>query len=164
MREALEANDWAQLDDLPMSDFGDFEDAEASPSSTGKKDDKDLDPESLDFGFDRADFEGLRKAIWTSGQLQDDGEAASTAKEDERMMGGVRATVARSGEDTEKTSGADTDEAKDKGTSGPVDDEIVKVERMMRKLQAVRDAGDGMGEEQRRRMAARAVEEVMREL
>lgn len=34
----------------------------------------------------------------------------------------------------------------------------------MRKLQAVREAGDGMPEEQRRRMAARAVGEVMKDL
>lgn len=44
------------------------------------------------------------------------------------------------------------------------DDDIVKVENMMRKLQAVREAGEGMGEAQRRRLAARAVEEVMKEL
>jgi hypothetical protein len=35
---------------------------------------------------------------------------------------------------------------------------------MMRKLQATREAGEGLTPEQRRRMAARAVEEVMREL
>ena len=30
--------------------------------------DPDLDPESLDFGFDKADFEGLKRAIWSAGQ------------------------------------------------------------------------------------------------
>jgi hypothetical protein len=34
---------------------------------------------------------------------------------------------------------------------------------MMRKLQAAREAGQAMGEAQRRRMAARAVEEVMKD-
>lgn len=44
------------------------------------------------------------------------------------------------------------------------DDDIAKVESMMRRLQAVREAGEGMDEAQRRRMAARAVQEVMKEL
>ena len=44
------------------------------------------------------------------------------------------------------------------------DGDVAKVERMMRKLQAVREAGEGMPEEQRRRMAAMAVKEVMKEL
>lgn len=43
-------------------------------------------------------------------------------------------------------------------------EDVEKVEKMMRKLQAVREAGEGMGYEQRRRMAARAVEDVMKEL
>lgn len=44
------------------------------------------------------------------------------------------------------------------------DDDVVKVDKMMKKLQAVRDAGEGLPDAQRRRMAARAVEEVMKEL
>lgn len=44
------------------------------------------------------------------------------------------------------------------------DEEVVKVEKMMRKLQAVKEAGEGLPDAQRRRMAARAVEEVMKEL
>lgn len=46
----------------------------------------------------------------------------------------------------------------------PDDEEVAKMERMMMKLQAVREAGEGMPEEQRKRMAARAVGEVMKEL
>lgn len=44
------------------------------------------------------------------------------------------------------------------------DDDIKKVEQMMRKLQAVRDMSAGLPEEQRKRVAARAVGEVMRDL
>ncbi len=44
------------------------------------------------------------------------------------------------------------------------DDDVAKVEKMMRKLQAAREAGQTMGEAQRRRMAAKAVEEVMKEI
>lgn len=51
------------------------------------------------------------------------------------------------------------------GGEGELDEEEVeKLERMMRKLQAVRDATAGMPEEQRKRMAKKAVGEVMREL
>jgi hypothetical protein len=44
------------------------------------------------------------------------------------------------------------------------DDQVVKVEKMMRKLQTVREAGQGLPEAQRKRMAARAVREVMDDL
>lgn len=44
------------------------------------------------------------------------------------------------------------------------DDDVKKVEQMMRKLQAVRDMSAGLPEEQRKRVAARAVGEVMRDL
>lgn len=44
------------------------------------------------------------------------------------------------------------------------DQDVAKVEAMMRKLQAAREAGESMSETQRRKMAAKAVEEVMREL
>ena len=170
VREALEANDWAQLtgpDDL--SDFGDFEEASGRTAEGDGKDDggggKELDPESLDFGFDRADFEGLRKAIWSAGQMDDqqgDGDDGAAAEEEgARMAGGPRG-VASSKDDEDKGPGAAKDDREDK--SGLDDEDVAKVERMMRKLQAAREAGEGMGQEQRRRMAAQAVEEVMKEL
>lgn len=52
----------------------------------------------------------------------------------------------------------------EQGKSELDDEDVEKVERMMRRLQAVREAGEGLGYEQRRRMAARAVGEVMKEL
>lgn len=44
------------------------------------------------------------------------------------------------------------------------EEDVQKLERMMRKLQAVRDASAGLPEEQRKRMAKQAVGEVMKEL
>lgn len=155
MKEALEANDWAQLD-ASDPDFGDFEDA-----SDKADDDKEFDPENLDFGFDRADFEGLRKAIWSAGQIDDEGDDVAAAEE-KRMASGLGG-MASSKSDTDKDPLTVPEEGgADK--SGLQDEDVAKVERMMSKLQAVREAGEGMGQEKRRRMAARAVEEVMKEL
>ena len=105
MLEALESSDWSYEpadDDLGLgSDFGDFEDGSANAAAgaglslTSKKlgsdaldkDDPDLDPESLDFGFDREDFAGLRRAIWNAGRDDDDddlynAEGRGTARDD----------------------------------------------------------------------------------
>jgi alpha- and gamma-adaptin-binding protein p34 len=137
--EALEANDWSQGSLDADSDFGDFEDSHTDkmknklPSSVDEdaiqrddtEGDGDLDPESLDFGFDRADFKGLKKAIWTAG-----------------------------GED-----GHEQDEEDDLG-----DDDVQKLERMMLKLQAVRDMSGGLPDEQRKKMAKQAVGEAMKDL
>ncbi|KAL6902432.1 alpha and gamma adaptin binding protein p34 domain-containing protein [Trichoderma evansii] len=146
VREALESNDWDQLDGGdPLSDF----DEAHSDKSDGAE---DFDPESLDFGVDRSDFEGLRMAIWeTSRRETGDSEIAEPAKATPDQP---KATDAAGG------SAADTkDEGHELG-----DEDIAKVEKMMRKLQAARDMGEGMSEAQRKRLAARAVEEVMREL
>ncbi|KAK5636782.1 hypothetical protein RRF57_012494 [Xylaria bambusicola] len=94
----------------------------------------DLDPESLDFGFDREDFEGLRRAIWSS--EKEDGELSM---------------------DGEKRAPNEAEEAID-------DEDIQKMERLMAKLQAVRDSNAGLPEDQRKRAAAKAVAEVMKEI
>ncbi|KAF4336439.1 Increased recombination centers 6 [Fusarium beomiforme] len=137
VKEALEANDWSQLE-APLSDseFGDFE----TSSTKADEDDKELDPQKMGFGFDRSDFEGLRRAIWEASQ---DAEEPSESNKAETSKDGASGGT---------------------GLEELDEDEIAKIEKMMRKLQAVREAGEGMGEEQRKRMAARAVEEVMRDL
>jgi len=151
VKEALEANDWASLDDHDaLSDFGEFEDPDE------KDDQKDLDPENMGFGFDRAGFEGLRKSIWTSGQVQDEKTEAVGGLREGAQAGGVSIPVSSS-VDPPPT------ENSQQG-SGLADEDLEQVEKMMRKLQAAREAGEGMSEAQRKRMAARAVEEVMREL
>jgi len=149
--EALQANDWTQAAGLgdvddDAEDFGSFEDAIGSRAGkTGG--DGEFDPESLDFGFDAADFEGLRQAIWDSGREAPDTDKAPSA-----------ATAAKTPNGTAgETNPRPDDEELDDG-------EVLKLERMMRKLQAVRDMSAGLTEEQRKRLAARAVGEVMNEL
>ncbi|KAK4193052.1 alpha and gamma adaptin binding protein p34-domain-containing protein [Podospora australis] len=136
--EALQANDWSG------GDVGDEEDEESEDEGAIKKtrdlgrafedDEFDFDPESLDFGFDKADFEGLKKAIWGGGD-ETGGEEGSSS-------------------DNKK---ADEEENMD-------DSDIQTLERMMLKLQAVRDMSAGLPEQQRKRMAKQAVSEVMKEL
>ncbi|CEI41964.1 hypothetical protein FVEN_g11760 [Fusarium venenatum] len=136
VKEALEANDWSQLEaPLSGSEFGDFE----TSSAKGDKE-EELDPQKMGFGFDKTDFEGLRRAIWEASQDVEEPKDADTTDK-----GASEAPAAGGLEDLDE-------------------EEIAKIEKMMRKLQAVREAGEGMGEEQRKRMAARAVEEVMRDL
>ncbi|KAI0535371.1 hypothetical protein GGR58DRAFT_444358 [Xylaria digitata] len=144
--EALEANDWvnASVDDLG-SDFDDIEaDIEwQKKRQNAEGDDVDLDPESLDFGFDREDFEGLKRAIRSSGK--EDGEDLTDGGPSNAPANGGKPTL------------DETEESLD-------DDDVQKMERMMAKLQAVRDTNAGLPEDQRKRAAAKAVAEVMREL
>ncbi|TGJ82960.1 hypothetical protein E0Z10_g5814 [Xylaria hypoxylon] len=147
--EALEANDWVNAS---AEDFGsDFEDIEAEIEEQKKRQNGDgekpeaagLDPESLDFGFDREDFEGLKRAIWSSGK--EDGE---------EFMDGEPSTAPADGG---KPTSDETEESLD-------DDDVRNMERLMAKLQAVRDTNVGLPEDQRKRAAAKAVAEVMKEL
>lgn len=107
-------------------------------------DDDELDPENLDFGFDREDFEGLKMAIWEARmerEDQDDGAQPRAKKPTPSGKGG-----------------ADEED-------GELDDgDVQQIEQMMRKLQAVRDMSAGLPEDQKKRMAARAVGEVMKDL
>lgn len=99
------------------------------------------DPENMDFGLGQApDLESLKKAIWADATTAD-------AEEEEQ--------------DAKKNRGQE-DRDTDKVDIG--DEDVAKVEAMMRKLQAAREAGETMSETQRRKMAAKAVQEVMREL
>ncbi|SPQ21506.1 b3b5f76b-8582-409c-a23d-ebb554fc2673 [Thermothielavioides terrestris] len=135
--EALEANDWSG-GGMKRGDEEEVDDGEEAAKSTEGKsrqgqdgdDDYEFDPESLDFGFDREDFAGLREAILAGGG-GGIGEGSNAGAEEQEEVG---------------------------------EEDVEKLERMMLKLQAVRDASAGLPEEQRRRMAARAVGEVMKEL
>ncbi|KAI1313197.1 hypothetical protein F5Y03DRAFT_338374 [Xylaria venustula] len=149
--EALESNDWANAsaDDLGS----DWEEIDAEIEAQKKDQDADedadadaaadLNPEDLDFGFDREDFEGLKRAIWNAGREDGEGESSAVAGEGE-------------GEGDRRR----LDNAEDSLD----DDDIQKMERLMAKLQAVRDTNAGLPEEQRKRAAAKAVAEVMREI
>ncbi|OAA58983.1 Alpha/gamma-adaptin-binding protein p34 [Niveomyces insectorum RCEF 264] len=140
--EALTFNDWspdgAVMDLMAMSRAGAFSGDRLDDGDEGEDD--LFDPESLNFGFDRGDFAGLQEAI-------------------------LRQSHALSSVDEE--AGADSGEGAGgaAGRTGDGEDAGVEaMDRMMRKLLAVRDLGAGLPPEQRRRLAARAVSEVMREL
>ncbi|KAI0968686.1 hypothetical protein F4678DRAFT_442497 [Xylaria arbuscula] len=148
--EALEANDWANAsaDDLG-SDWEDI-DAEIEARKKGQDanedpdaDAADLNPEDLDFGFDREDFEGLKRAIWNAGKEDGEGESSAVAAEGEG--------------EGDKRKVDEKEESLD-------DEDIQKMERLMAKLQAVRDTNAGLPEDQRKRAAAKAVAEVMKEI
>ncbi|GKT84549.1 alpha and gamma adaptin binding protein p34 [Colletotrichum tofieldiae] len=145
--EALESNDW-DADDLDGGPSDLDSDADSTsglprkrrPLADGDGDDGDfdLDPESLDFGFNKSDFEA------------DDDE---NGKKDARRRA--------SGEEKAKETAEENRDGGDEELDG---DEVEKIEWMMRKLQAVRDMTAGLPEEQRRKMAKKAVGEVMKEL
>lgn len=109
----------------------------------------DLDPENLDFGFDREDFEGLKKAIWEA-RVEREGDDG-----DNQAIGGKPSNLDQASAQAKNT---------DVGGDELGDEDIQKVEQMMRKLQAVKDMSAGLPEDQRKRMAAKAVGEVMKEL
>ncbi|KAJ4389065.1 hypothetical protein N0V93_006527 [Gnomoniopsis smithogilvyi] len=140
--EALESNDWASVPTIGAEDANDFLIQDKESHSNEEEHDSDLDLENLDFGFDREDFEGLKKAIWEARMERE---------------GLVDAEQSREAES------ADT-EGIEKDDDELGEDDVKKVEQMMRKLQAVRDMSAGLPEEQRKRVAARAVGEVMRDL
>ncbi|TLS31185.1 hypothetical protein PpBr36_03220 [Pyricularia pennisetigena] len=182
--EALQSNDWAldlDADGLGLGDdddddddfmgqessdeFGDFEKAASGAAKRRKS--TDLDPASLSFGFDKADFEGLKHAIWSSGvDTEADAEDKRIADEAPSLQ-----ESSQSQKDATDNSGSSSGEghnAKDPQSLETEDDigkeDVEKVEAMMRKLLAVREMGASLPEEQRKRLAARAVGEVMRDL
>ncbi|KAK1995892.1 hypothetical protein LX36DRAFT_724214 [Colletotrichum falcatum] len=174
--EALESNDWDAADDLDggLHDLdSDADSASGLPRSRrpladrggdGDEEDFDLDPESLDFGFDKSDFEGLKKAIWNlehEDQLDtDEADDDDEDDDDDEKKGAAREASAK--KKTEESSGKSRDRDDEDGELDG--DEVEKIERMMRKLQAVRDMSAGLPEEQKRRLAKKAVGEVMKEL
>ncbi|KAI0396806.1 hypothetical protein F5Y17DRAFT_417870 [Xylariaceae sp. FL0594] len=201
--EALESNDWsngASTEGLLDLDLGeensDFEAEAEAETGGGDPTRTRLDTQDLDFGFDKEDFAGLRRAIWNAGNEDDDDEHDDgldvNGKRDGRMTSkdsgtltapkttttkdgdATAAATAAEAEDDEEASGKNKSEnnIKDKRVQEeeeeeeePINDnEIRKIERIMSKLQAVRDASVGLPVEQRKRAAARAVAEVMREL
>ncbi|KAK1599405.1 alpha and gamma adaptin binding protein p34-domain-containing protein [Colletotrichum navitas] len=170
--EALESNDWDAADDLDGG-LSDLDSDEEPPSGLprsrrplaeadgdGDEDENDLDPESLDFGFDKSDFEGLKKAIWNLDQEQQPETDEADDDDYNEKKCATREALAKN--NTEEGAGKSRDgDDEDEELDG---DEVEKIERMMRKLQAVRDMSAGLPEEQRRKMAKKAVGEVMKEL
>ena len=138
--EALESNEWDSL--AAPDDEDDDLAALADETKRGADDDDDdgtdLDPENLDFGFDREDFEGLKKAIW---------EARAEREGDDGDSQGIGSKPANP--EPAAAQARDTDDGGDELG----DEDIQKVEQMMRKLQAVKDMSAGLPEDQKKRMA-----------
>ncbi|KAK0635823.1 hypothetical protein B0T17DRAFT_517368 [Bombardia bombarda] len=141
--EALQSNDWTSL-----------EADEDEGTEGGAGDDEDMD---MDFVVDPEDFEGLRKAIWSSGK----GTGEFEDEELELMRASISGSAAAGGKNAEKGEGGGGNEHMDMELG---DEEVQKLERMMLKLQAVKDRSAGLPEEQRKRLAKQAVDEVMKEL
>ncbi|SPO06958.1 uncharacterized protein DNG_09652 [Cephalotrichum gorgonifer] len=140
--EALQANDWTGVPD--------------------EEEEPDLYPDSdSDFGLgDPGDFEGLRQAILEA-SLEREGWGAA-GDEDEKEEGGPgEGGSTKTAEGRGAGSRQDRDE---KGEEDIGDEDVRKMEAMMSKLLAARELGEGMPEGERRRMARRAVGEVMKEL
>ncbi|KAI0468053.1 hypothetical protein F4859DRAFT_492493 [Xylaria cf. heliscus] len=133
--EALEANEWddATFDEPLPEPMPIPEDVTEPLVKLGHG----SDPEDFDSGFDGADFEELKRAIWSAAKA--DGEGFIDGQQE----------------------GQDAKEIEDMDIS---DEEVRKMERMFAKLKAVRDSSDGLPEDQRKRAAAKAVAEVMRYL
>lgn len=146
--EALESNDWDSLATADDEDQLAVLGGDANPGAD-EDDGIDLDPENLDFGFDREDFEGLKKAIWEA-RVGREGDGG-----DNQEIGGKPSDLDQAPARTKKADGGGDDLG---------DEDIQKVEQMMRKLQAVKDMSAGLPEDQKKRMAAKAVGEVMKEL
>lgn len=110
MKEVLEFNDWVLFDGGGFLDFGDFED-----EMVFLKDDL----ENMDFGYDKMDFEGLKKVIWENSLINDDVELLVMSSKDILVI--------------------EKDEKKDLLLEDIEkvevdDDDVVRVEKMMRKL------------------------------
>jgi len=172
--EALQANDWSQagFDDDEDEDYDDEEAEDAAGTAAGSglgtstrkaKEGKDsliagvdendeLNPENLDFGFDREDFAGLRKAIWDAKGEEDDDNDEFMDKPGVASKNKAPAGAGGGGSGVEE------------GDDAIGEGDVQKLEGMMKKLLAVRDMSAGLPDEQRKRMAKNAVAEVMKEL
>ncbi|KAL1897307.1 hypothetical protein Sste5346_004043 [Sporothrix stenoceras] len=92
--EALEANDWELVGAGGGDDedglFGSFQDVRFP--GTGSDDDNEInfdDPESVDFGFDRDDFAGLRQAIWQQSTAETQNDDGDEDKDQAAIMEGI---------------------------------------------------------------------------
>ncbi|KEZ40449.1 Uncharacterized protein SAPIO_CDS8329 [Scedosporium apiospermum] len=150
--EALQANDWTAL----LATDDDYLNENEESERTGAKDGLDDEDDDFDFGFygEKSDFEGLKQAILEA-TLEREGvdleNLAETSAEGSGQKGPSKENKGKEPEDEE-------------GEEDISEEDVQKIERMMSKLKAVREMGEGMPEEERRRLARRAVDEVMKEL
>lgn len=152
--EALQSNDWSQAgggedEEEEDGEFGDFTTTSGQNDVAARRkcltEDHDAEAD-LDFGFDQEDFVGLKKAIWRAGREDDDDDDDDefTDRPPAPGAGGE----AKAGEEEEEIG----------------EEDVQKLESLMRKLLAVRDMSAGLPEEQRKRIAKQAVGEVLKDL
>ncbi|KAF7712610.1 Uncharacterized protein PECH_003009 [Penicillium ucsense] len=136
IKEVLETHDWS------------------TPSPA-----EDLDDEG--FGFD--DEDDLETELLGFGQRSHTSGFGQEVHELEREMLGLRMAIERGGGDGD----SDEDENGEGFVNRDDGDEELKVESiegLMMRMQAIRDMGSDLPEAERRRFAAKAVSEIMREL
>ncbi|EPS29002.1 hypothetical protein PDE_03948 [Penicillium oxalicum 114-2] len=134
IKEVLETHDWSTPSDMNDLDDADFD----------FDDENDLEEELLGFGR-RGPTSGFGQEV----------------QELEREMMGLRMAIERGGGD-----GISDDEepAFDHDNADEEERKVESIEALMMRMQAIRDMGSDLPEAERRRFAAKAVSEVMREL
>ncbi|KKA28984.1 hypothetical protein TD95_000925 [Thielaviopsis punctulata] len=149
--EALQANNW---------ESGAGGDDNDGILGSDDEDPFGLDADNLDFAMgDPSDFEGLRQAIW--GEIAARHTAAQDTPET-KMQTSTEKPSEISTQDTTATTETAKDGDPKKDTLA--EEDVEKLEKLMLKLKATRELGEGMPEEQRKKLAKKAVMEVMREL
>ncbi|EGO61336.1 hypothetical protein NEUTE1DRAFT_58596 [Neurospora tetrasperma FGSC 2508] len=182
--EALQSNDWSGGDgdegdnDNNNNNRGLFDESEDEEDYVDENDGDTEDEFDLGFGYTKKQKMEMRKAFLKgtadSNRTAEEeleasksvtqtieGQEKTTKKGEEKGESAAVATdAAKAGPSAESGSGADkVEEEEEIG-----EEDVEKIAKMMLKLQAVRDMSGTVPEEQRRKLALKAVEEVMREL
>ncbi|KHE78513.1 hypothetical protein GE21DRAFT_1223116, partial [Neurospora crassa] len=183
--EALQSNDWSGGD----GDEGDnnnnnhnrglFDESEDEEDYVDEHDGDAEDEFDLGFGYTKKQKMEMRKAFLKGAEDSNrtaeedlealksvtqttEGQEKATKKGEEKGESAAVATdVAKAGPSAESESGADKVKEEEEEIG---EEDVEKIAKMMLKLQAVRDMSGTVPEEQRRKLALKAVEEVMREL
>ncbi|KAL0466904.1 alpha and gamma adaptin binding protein p34 domain-containing protein [Neurospora intermedia] len=185
--EALQSNDWSGGD----GDEGDnnnnnnnnrglFDESENEEDYVDENEGDIEDEFDLGFGYTKKQKMEMRKAFlkgtedsnrtaeeeleaFKSVMQTIEGQEKTMQKGEEKGESASVATdVAKAGPSAESGSGADKVKEEEEEEIG--EEDVEKIAKMMLKLQAVRDMSGTVPEEQRRKLALKAVEEVMREL
>ncbi|KAK3501746.1 alpha and gamma adaptin binding protein p34-domain-containing protein [Neurospora crassa] len=178
--EALQSNDWSggDGDEGDNNNRGLFDESEDEEDYVDENDGDAEDEFDLGFGYTKKQKMEMRKAFLQGTEDSNrtaeeelealksvsqsiEGQEKATKKSEEKGESASVATdVAKAGPSAESGSGADkVEEEEEIG-----EEDVEKIAKMMLKLQAVRDMSGTVPEEQRRKLALKAVEEVMREL
>ncbi|KAK3499116.1 alpha and gamma adaptin binding protein p34-domain-containing protein [Neurospora hispaniola] len=180
--EALQSNDWSggdgdEGDNNNNNNRGLFDESEDEEDYVDENDGDTEDEFDLGFGYTKKQKMEMRKAFLkgtadSNRTAEEELEASKSVTqtiegqektkkkgEEKGESAAVATDVANAGPSAESGSGADKVKEEEIG-----EEDVEKIAKMMLKLQAVRDMSGTVPEEQRRKLALKAVEEVMREL